>query len=208
MKNFCDTYNVSRETFDKLKLCQSVLEEWQQKFNLVSRSSLSDAWNRHFLDSAQLFSLLPKEARVLFDFGSGAGFPGVVLAIMAQELAPDLQINMVESIGKKTVYLNHLKDLFKLNANIINSRIEQLKPTKADVITSRAMCSLKDLLAYSFPFCTKNTVCIFPKGKSYAEELFVAHKFWKFKCQILPSQQSNEGKILVITNLSKSKGVK
>lgn len=208
MKNFCEKYAVSRETFDKLKDCQSMLKEWQQKFNLVGQATLEDAWNRHFLDSAQLFPLIPETAETMYDFGSGAGFPGIVLAIMSNEKLPNLKVNLVESTSKKTLYLNALKDRLGIKVNIINDRIEKLPPHPADVITSRAMASLTDLLGYAVRFCHKDTVCIFPKGKKYAEELDEAHRHWKFKCRILPSEQSAEGRILVITNLSKIKGDK
>lgn len=208
MKNFCEKYNVSRETFDKLKTYQELLLSWQQKFNLVGPATLEDAWNRHFLDSVQLFSLIPKDAEVLYDFGSGAGFPGMVLAIMANEKMPNLEINLVESTGKKTLYLNEVKEQTNTKVNIINERIEKISAQKADVITSRAMASLNDLLGYAIRFCQENTICIFPKGKKYAEELAEAHRHWKFKCQILPSEQSQEGRILVITKLSKIKGEK
>ena len=208
MKNFCDTYNVSRETFDKLKHYQSMLTEWQSKFNLVSSSTLDDAWNRHFLDSVQLFQYIPNQAKVLYDFGSGAGFPGMVLAIMANEKMPDLQVSLIESTTKKTLYLNAVKSKTNTNVTILNDRIENLQLPKADVITSRAMASLTELLGYAYKFCKKESVCIFPKGKKYAEELSEAHKRWKFKCQIVASTQSDEGKILIITNLSKVKGEK
>lgn len=208
MKNFCDTYNVSRETFDKLKHYQSMLIEWQSKFNLVSSSTLDDAWNRHFLDSVQLFQYIPNQAKVLYDFGSGAGFPGMVLAIMANEKMPDLQVSLIESTTKKTLYLNAVKSKTNTNVTILNDRIENLQIPKADVITSRAMASLTELLGYAYKFCKKESVCIFPKGKKYAEELSEAHKRWKFKCRIVASTQSDEGKILIITNLSKVKGEK
>ena len=206
MKNFCEKYNVSRETFLKLKCCQSMLEEWQQKFNLVSNATINDAWERHFLDSVQLFKYIPENASLMYDFGSGAGFPGIVIAVMANEKMPNLKVNLVESTTKKTVYLNAVKDNLKLNVNIINDRIEKISAQKADVITSRAMTSLVDLLKYSYKFTDKNTVCIFPKGKKYKEELAEAHKYWKFKCSIYPSELSDEGKILIITNLNKGKG--
>lgn len=208
MKNFCDTYNVSRETFDKLKHYQSMLIEWQSKFNLVSSSTLDDAWNRHFLDSVQLFQYIPNQAKVLYDFGSGAGFPGMVLAIMANEKMPDLQVSLIESTTKKTLYLNAVKSKTNTNVTILNDRIENLQLPKADVITSRAMASLTELLGYAYKFCKKESVCIFPKGKKYAEELSEAHKRWKFKCRIVASTQSDEGKILIINNLSKIKGEK
>lgn len=208
MKNFMEKYNVSRETFEKLKCYQSLLIEWQANFNLVSQSSLNEAWNRHFLDSAQLFKYIPETAQALVDFGSGAGFPGMVLAIMAKEKTPYLKVTLVESIKKKTLYLKEVAEKTSVDVNIINERIENISFQKFDVITSRAMTSLTDLLGYAFPFCKKETVCIFPKGKKYAEELAEAHKNWLFKCSVEPSEQSEEGRILIIKNIQKKKGRK
>ena len=209
MKKFEEKNNVSRETIDKLKSYEASLKEWQQKFNLVSNTSLEDAWNRHFLDSMQLFELLPENAKVLFDFGSGAGFPGMVLAVMAAEKTPYLKINLVESIKKKTLYLNEVKTILGLtNVTVINDRIENVKTQIADVITSRAMTSLNSLIGYSIRFCGKQTKCIFPKGKSHLEEIAEAKKSWKFDLEILKSTQSEEGVILVLTNISKIKGAK
>lgn len=205
MKNFIEKYNVSHETVEQLKIYHSLLIEWQAKFNLVSKSSLQDAVTRHFEDSVQLFSFVPENAQSLIDFGSGAGFPAMVLAIVAKEKTPYLKVTMVESIKKKTLYLNEVAKKTSSDVCIINDRIENLPPKKYDVITSRAMTSLKDLLAYSFRFCKKNTVCIFPKGKNYSQELFEAHKLWHFKCDIYPSKVSDEGKILIITNIAKKK---
>ncbi len=203
MKNFIDTYNVSRETFDRLKAYEASLFEWQKKFNLVSNASLNDCWNRHFLDSAQLIKYIPQTARVMYDFGSGAGFPGMVLAIMLKEKTPYLKVRLIESIRKKTLYLKAVAELTHADVEIVNDRIENLKVEKADVITSRAMASLKELLAYTYKFCKKETVCIFPKGKKYAEEILEARRQWNFNVEIFASEQSNEGKILVITGLNK-----
>lgn len=208
MKKITDTYNVSRETIDKLKAYEASLHEWQNKFNLVSSASLEDSWNRHFLDSMQLFKYIPESARVLYDFGSGAGFPGMVLAIMAAEKTPYLKVSLIESIKKKTLYLNHVSVLTSTPVEILNQRIENLPPQKADVITSRALTALSDLLGYANRFCDKNTICLFPKGKKHQEEITEARKSWNFDCQIIPSEQSDEGVILIITNLTKLKGVK
>lgn len=203
MKNFMDTYNVSRETFDRLKTYEASLFEWQKKFNLVSNASLSDCWNRHFLDSAQLIKYIPQTARIMYDFGSGAGFPGMVLAIMLKEKTPYLKVRLIESIRKKTLYLKTVAELTHTDVEIVNDRIENIKVEKADVITSRAMASLKELLAYTYKFCKKETVCIFPKGKKYAEEISEARRQWNFNVEIFASEQSDEGKILIITNLNK-----
>ncbi len=203
MKNFMQKYDVSCETFYQLKTYQSLLEEWQVKFNLVSSSSIKDAWNRHFLDSAQLFQYIPKEAKNMIDFGSGAGFPGMVLAIMAKEKTPYLKVVLVDSIRKKTVYLKEVAQKTNTSVDIINDRIENIPNQKFDIITSRAMTSLSDLLKYSYPFCHKGSLCIFPKGKNYALELKEAHSKWNFKCVIKASEQSEEGKILIVSNIRK-----
>lgn len=200
-----EKYSVSRETLKKLELYNQMLIEWQNKFNLVSNSSVENAWKRHFEDSAQLFKCIPDGAKTLIDFGSGAGFPAMVIAIMADEKTPYLKITMVESIGKKTLFLNAVADATNTSVAIISDRIENISLQKFDVITSRAMTSLKRLLDYSYDFCHKDTVCIFPKGKKYALELSEAHKFWKFKCRIVQSNISEEGKILIINNISKKR---
>lgn len=208
MENEMQKYDVSRETLLKLRAYEASLQEWQNKFNLVSKSSLEDAWNRHFIDSMQLFKYIPQSAQSLYDFGSGAGFPGMVLAIMAAEKTPYLKVSLIESIGKKTLYLKHVSEICSVNVEIFNQRIESLPKNKVDVVTSRAMTSLSDLLGYAYPFCKKETVCIFPKGKKHQEEIDEAKKHWQFECQIHPSETSSEGVILVITKLAKLKGVK
>lgn len=208
MKKFMEKYNVSRETFQRLKDYELSLNEWQKKFNLVSNASLADAWNRHFLDSVQLFKFIPEWAETLIDFGSGAGFPGMVLAVMAKEKTPYLKVSLVESIAKKTLYLKAVSELTETDVEIINDRIENIKNRKADVVTSRAMASLNDLFSYVIGFCKNDTVCIFPKGKRYMEEITEAEKHWRFKYEIKPSEQSDEGKILIITDLARKKGDK
>ncbi|MBQ8436365.1 MAG: 16S rRNA (guanine(527)-N(7))-methyltransferase RsmG [Alphaproteobacteria bacterium] len=201
MKNTMEKYNVSRETIELLKAYEASLNEWQQRMNLVSKNSLSDAWNRHFRDSMQLFDLLPQNAEIVYDFGSGAGFPGMVLAIVAKEKTPYLKFKLVESIKKKTMYLKHVGEITCANVEIINERIENIKPETADAITSRAMCSLPDLLKYSKPFCNKNTKLIFLKGRSYLEEVKAAQREWIFQLEVLPNQESEDGVILIITKL-------
>lgn len=203
MKNLECKYTVSRETMDKLKSYEASLREWQNRMNLVSKNSLEDAWQRHFQDSMQLFSLLPQQG-IVYDFGSGAGFPGMVLAVMASEKTPYLKFRLVESIKKKTLYLNEVKKITGIsNVEVLNKRIEDIPAEVADVVTSRAMASLSDLLSYAQKFCTRKTKCIFLKGKSYANEIAEAEKLWKFKAEVLPSQESDEGVILIITDIHK-----
>ncbi len=204
MNNFCEKYNVSRETYLKLdRYCQS-LTEWQEKFNLISKNTLNDIWNRHIEDSAQIFEHIPSKAKKLLDIGSGAGFPGMVIAIIASEKTPYLNITLVDSIHKKTLYLNHVKELNNLsNVEILNDRAENITGSKFDVITARAVTALTELLKYSHPLLSKNGVCIFLKGRSYKDEIFTARQNWNFDCKEINSQTSDEGKILIISNIAK-----
>jgi len=201
MENFCKTYNVSRETYSKFELYRRSLLEWQQKFNLVSNASLADVWNRHFADSAQLFELIPSAAKTMLDIGSGAGFPGMVLAIMANEKTPYLKVTLAESIAKKTLYLNHVKDITDTKVEILNTRVENIKG-RYDVITARAVTALPDLLKYARPLLSRGGICIFPKGRSAAEEIGSAKNKWNFDFRSVPSKTSDDGEILIIENLA------
>ena len=206
MENFIKTYNVSRETFANLETYVSLLKQWQKKFNLVSNSSLEHVWNRHIADSAQLFKFLNEEHKRVYDLGSGAGFPALVLSIMAKEVYPQLKFTLIESIAKKTLYLNEVKTVLNLeNVKIINDRAENLKLPVADVITARAVTSLDKLLGFAAPFCSSHTEIIFPKGKSFQSEIDEALKKWHFYIKVVPSEVSEEGVILRITNLRRKR---
>ncbi len=206
MKNLREKIIVSCETSPDLKSYQTILFEWQKKFNLVSKNSLNDAWVRHFLDSAQICEYIPNNAKEMADFGSGAGFPGLVVAVLTKNRTPYLNITLIESIKKKTLFLNEVATKLDLQVRIENDRIENLTKKNYDVITSRAMCSLDKLLGYALPFCNKKTICIFPKGKSYSEEIASAQKLYNFKCETKDNLFSDEGKILIITDIRPIKG--
>ena len=194
-------YNVSRETIKKLESYQALVKEWNSKFNLISKSTEDNIWERHIIDSLQLIKFITPKDLVLLDLGSGAGFPGVVLAIACQELYPDLKINLVESIGKKTIFLQEINKTLNLNMEIYKERIENLKIGKVDVITSRALASLPKLLEYAKPFCSNRTRLIFLKGEKWAQEQEEARKKWIYKCEVSDSDTSEDGKILRISDL-------
>lgn len=194
-------YNVSRETYDKLERYKALVLEWNNKFNLISKSTEENIWERHIVDSLQLINFITKDDALLLDLGSGAGFPGIVLAIVSQEFFPNLKINLVESIGKKTSFLNVVKKELELDINIYQERIENLKIAKVDVITSRALASLPKLLEYAKPFCKKQTKLILPKGENWAKEEEEASQKWLYNCEIYDSDTSSVGKILRISDL-------
>lgn len=205
MTDILNLNDVSRETFTLLKEYEALIKEWNAKFNLVSKSSIDDIWNRHMADSFQLCQFILPSDKVLYDFGAGAGFPGIVIAVAAKQFFPQLSVNLVESIRKKANFLNTVKETLNLNITVINDRIENIKNKKADIITSRALASLAKLLEYSMPFCTKKTRLIFPKGAKWQEELDKAKKQWIFDCNIIDSQTDETGHILIIYNLRRRK---
>ena len=128
-------YNVSHETYEKLKNYQALVLEWNSKFNLISKSTETTIWERHIVDSLQLIKYITNEDKILLDLGSGAGFPGVVLAIACQEVYPDLQINLVESIGKKTAFLHAVNEQLNLNMEIhFASKADRLLSDKKKLI--------------------------------------------------------------------------
>ncbi len=201
MSDILKTYNVSRETMNKLKAYEKLVLEWNNRFNLISKSSVEFIWERHIEDSLQLCKFITSKDEILYDFGSGAGFPAIVIAIVAEELFPNLKVSLVESIGKKATFLNEVKNVLGLNVVVYNDRIENLKLPKADIISSRALASLPKLLEYSKPFCKTTTRLIFPKGEKWKDEVLEAEKNWKFDYQTEQSLTSDTGCILQIKNI-------
>lgn len=190
---FCELISVSRETLAKLDRYAELLTEWNQKFNLVASSTIPNIWKRHFLDSAQLHKYIPSGAQAIADLGAGAGFPGLVLAIMG---CP--KIYLIESIGKKAKFLQTVIDELQLNAIVRNERAETVKDLRIDVITARACASLNDLLNLSKPLVHKDSFYIFPKGQNVDVELTESRKYWTFTHQKIPSLSDNSGSVLIL----------
>ena len=206
IENELQQYNVSRETLQKLQDFVALLQEWNAKMNLVSKKSLEDVWQRHVLDSIQLVKYLPQNLRCLVDIGSGAGFPGVVLAIVLQEKFPEAKVILVESITKKTVYLKDVCSKLGLtNTTVENNRIENISIKNVDVITARAVAALDVLCSYAFDLSAKNTQMLFLKGRSYADEVALAEQKWQYNLQVYPNIYSSDGVVLKLSNLRKMK---
>ncbi len=197
---FATATGVSRETLARLKAYVSLLEEWNARHNLVSAASLADVWRRHVWDSAQLFPLIPVEARSLVDLGSGAGFPGLVLAAMARERT-GFRTVLYESIGKKCRFLEAAAERMGLPVEVRNVRMEEVVPEAFDVVTARACAPLAKLLAYAQPFQGPATVNLFLKGQSVEVELTEAHKSWRMKLARSESRTDPSGVILEIREL-------
>ena len=194
---FAAKTGVSRETLARLKAYADVLADWNARHNLVAKSTLPDLWSRHFWDSAQLAPLIPPEARSLADLGSGAGFPGLVLAVMR----PDLAVTLHEATTKKCAFLQLAADRMGVAVAIQNARLEDLPPNQFDVVTARALAPLPQLLGYAQKFAGPNSVCLFLKGQNVGAELTEAHKYWNIKASQVPSQTDPSAAIVVVREL-------
>ena len=188
--------DVSRETADQLEVLVSTLERWQKAINLVSRTTLGDVWRRHVLDSAQLKPLIPEAAKTLTDLGSGAGFPGLVVAA----LRPDLEVTLIESDARKAAFLGEAARRMKLEKppKIVVGRIEAVPPAPADVITARALAPLGQLLAWGERHRTDTAICLFHKGKGWQAEVTEAMKDWDIPHQAFNSVTDLDAVILRI----------
>jgi len=202
---FLSHFPVSYETGQKLDLYRERLISWNEKVNLVASSTLSQIWVRHFLDSAQLMPLIPEEALSLADLGAGAGFPGLVLALLAKDKKRPLRVYAIESTGKKAEFLRSVVEELELDVIVRQERIETIKDFKADVTTARALTALPDLLKYANRLMKKDSLCLFLKGRKATEELTQAKKYWTFSVMPHESLSDESGKILVIKNLQYKK---
>ncbi len=192
---------VSRETLERLDIYQELLKKWSPKINLLSKGSLADLWDRHIVDSAQLYDHAPEEFRHWLDLGSGGGLPGVVIAIIAAERNPKAKITMVESDQRKSTFLRTAVRETGVEASVRTQRIEDRPGLDADVISARALASLMDLIDLSRPHLADGGVCLFPKGRSYADEVSDAQARCQFELDVIPSITDADARILKLERI-------
>jgi 16S rRNA (guanine527-N7)-methyltransferase len=197
-EEFAAASSVSRETLERLKTFVALLTEWNDKHNLVSAKSLDDVWRRHIWDSAQLARYIPENTQTLVDLGSGAGFPGLVLAEM---LRSKVAVTLYESTGKKAEFLKAAAARLDLPVHICNERIEAKLRPAADIVTARALAPLDKLLPYAQQFAARQTICLFLKGQSVVSELTAIRKSWRMKALQHPSLSDPSGIVLEIREL-------
>ena len=199
-EEFAAATHVSRETLGRLKIYASMLEDWNARHNLVSRASMTGLWRRHFLDSAQLLDFIPPRAHSLVDLGSGAGFPGLVLAELLRERT-GFRVVLYEATAKKCRFLEAVALRLNLTPEIRQARIEEATPEPFDVITARACAPLTELLDYAQRFWSKNSLALFLKGQNIEVELTQARKSWRMTLERHPSRSDASGVILEIREL-------
>jgi 16S rRNA (guanine527-N7)-methyltransferase len=196
--------SVSRETFAALKQLEDLIRRWNPTVNLVSKSTLPDLWNRHIVDSAQLFAFCPQDARSWFDIGSGGGFPGLVVAILAREGRPSMTVSLAESDQRKAAFLRQAIQTLGLRVDVKAARVESLAPQDADVLSARALAPLGDLLAFAERHLAEDGVGLFPKGARFAEEVAVARSKWSFDLKQHVSVSEPQAAILEIRKVSRA----
>ncbi|MGL6209809.1 MAG: 16S rRNA (guanine(527)-N(7))-methyltransferase RsmG [Paracoccaceae bacterium] len=197
-----DWLTVSIETYERLGVFATLVQKWNPAINLVSRASVSQLWDRHILDSAQIFELVavPSDARWL-DLGSGAGFPGLVVAILAAEHQPTLQVTLVESDRRKATFLSQAVRSLDLKAEVVAERVEVFPPNGADFLSARALAGLDVLCGYATRHLHPRGLAVFPKGAQVEEEIATAVKSWQFDVQRHQSRTDPTATILVMKDV-------
>ena len=191
--------DVSCETVEALELVVEALHEWRLRSNLIGPAEAGRVWRRHVFDSLQLVPHLDLSGRIV-DLGSGAGFPGLILSVLAK--AQGGYVTMVESVGKKCAFLRHAVEVAGLQARVLNERVEAVRDVPADYVTARAFAPLPKLLDYAAPWLMEGAVGVFPKGRRWKEELTEASDCWTFAHDVIPSQ-SGDGVILIVREVTR-----
>jgi 16S rRNA (guanine527-N7)-methyltransferase len=191
--------DVSRETLDRLSRSVDLLQHWQRAINLDGASTLADPWRRHILDSAQLVPHVPVAAGTVLDLGSGAGLPGLVLAVLG---VPGVEL--VESDRRKAQFLREAARTTEAPVRVHAARIEQLEAVRADVVTARALAPLDRLLGLAERFLGPDSLCLFLKGESAPRELTEARQTWHMHSEIVPSRSASAGVLLKLQGVGRA----
>lgn len=190
---------ISKEQEEQLKKYVDFLLKYNEKINLIGKSTIDDIWNRHIIDSLQVIKLIENKNVKLADLGSGAGLPGIVLSIAGIK-----EVHLFEKSPRKCEFLEQAKQFSKNQIIVHNIDINTFKDNSFNIITSRALGSLDLLLKFSQNLKNNNTKCIFLKGKKVFEELKEAKKYWKMEYNLVDSLTSNEGKIVEVKQFHKN----
>ena len=188
--------DVSRETLIRLEAYVDLLAKWQKAVNLVGPSTLKDVWRRHILDSLQLMPYSPEQSASALDLGSGAGLPGLILAIAGVK-----GMTLVESDARKVAFLREATRVTETELEVFHGRIETLPARKVDLVTARALTSVAGLLGYTWPYLRPGGRCLFLKGRGVDDELKAAESLWEMRVTKYPSRTAPDGVILQLEGI-------
>ncbi|EDQ06336.1 Ribosomal RNA small subunit methyltransferase G [Sulfitobacter indolifex] len=200
--NEFDVKDVSRETLQKLEAFAELVRKWNPKINLVSKSSLDDLWDRHILDSVQVFRLVEQGGNWV-DIGSGGGFPGIVIAILNQK-EQKFRVRLVESDQRKCAFLRTAIRELGLTATVDNERIENAQNLEADILSARALSDLSQLLAYAEMHLKPGGVAIFPKGQNWQQEVEETQHLWSYQFEAVTSKTNSAAAVLMIKDITRA----
>ena len=200
--SFARATKATPEQMADLERFLALLTEWNGRMNLVGPATLPEFWNRHAWDSAQLLRLAP-DALTWADLGAGAGFPGLVLAILRRD-APGFHIHLVESMAKRCRFLSEVVTELALPATVVNARAESLSLT-VDIVTARACAPLHRLLGYARPYLAAGAQGLFLKGQDVVADMTEAARYWEYEADVVPSLSDPGGRIVRVKRLGRAR---
>lgn len=195
--------NVSRETYDDLKSFADLVRKWTPKINLISPASIPELWERHIVDSAQIYRFAPESYKKWVDIGSGGGFPGIVMAIIAKTQQPNASFVLIESDQRKATFLRTAARELNLRVTVLAERIENAAAQGADVVSARALSTLSTLLPLIERHLNSDGQAILHKGKKAGEEIADARQNWRFDLEEFSSLTDLGGQILIVKGISR-----
>lgn len=203
MDDYFKELGVSRETIEELDWLEEQVRKWTPAINLISPSTLPDMKTRHIIDSAQVFTAAP-HASTWMDIGSGGGFPGLVVAILAKNARPDLRVTLVDSDQRKCAFLRTIVRELSLNAQVLAKRIEQVPGQNVDVLSARALADLSTLLDFADLHLSPSGTALFQKGANWEKEIHAATQQWNFESEVLTSKTEPRAVLLKIRNIQRA----
>lgn len=196
--------NVSRETFEKLEAFEALVRKWTPKINLIAHSTVPEIWQRHIVDSAQLYAIAPENYEHWVDIGSGGGFPGIVMAILGNAGMPNARFTFIESDQRKATFLRTASRELSLSVKVISERIENVPEQCADVVSARALGALDALMPALQRHLSPNGIALLHKGRRYADEISQAQLNWDFEITDVPSITEPDARLLAIQRISRA----
>jgi 16S rRNA (guanine527-N7)-methyltransferase len=201
---FAERFDVSRETLDRLDAYEALIRKWNPAINLVSKTTLDDLWARHFMDSAQTLNVTGAGHGRWVDLGSGGGFPGAVIALVAAEKAPDLSVTCIESDIRKCEFIRTVARTTGVPIKVMSRRIEEAPPQDAQYVSARALAPLSRLLSYVDRHLNAAGTAVLHKGEHWRAEVEDALESWRFSYENHPSPINPTSSILTVKDLARA----
>ncbi len=200
---FIERAGVSRETINRFDVFAELLKKWNPTINLVAPGTVKDLWSRHFLDSLAVWEARPPNWTSWIDLGTGGGFPGLVVAILAAELKPGTVVNCVEVDIRKATFLRNVSRETGVKVGVHTKRVEMLPPQSVDVLSARALSSLPNLLSHAERHLDPNGTALFQKGANHQGEIDEALANWNFSIEKVPSITDPDAALLKIKDITR-----